>query len=1006
MRRLLLIVFILLHSIAQAQAPTVSGKVTSASEPNGLPGVNVIVKGTSQGAITDLDGKFTIEVPNGATLVFSFVGYKPAEVTPVGSGPINVVLEEESKLLGEVVVMGYQSLEKRDITGAIASIKTDNVRKLSINSIDQGMQGMAPGVQVTQSSGTPGGGVKVLIRGPSSIGATNTPLYIVDGVPVGTGRLGGRSFGGQNDNALALINPNDIETITILKDASAVALYGSRGSNGVVVITTKQGKSGKSRVSVDVQRGIIDPVRTLSLLNSKQLLELQREAVTNAGQNPDALGLIPGVTDAIDTDWQDAVLRTGIMQQYQITASGGNENSRYYISGSYREEEGVQINNKFQRLSTTMNFENKVSEKLTLGTNITLSRGFNKRVKGDNFLDGVFSGAIKSLPYDTPYDENGLLVGPSSPLYPGFPNFNPVGQALIPRFNTLSIKILGNINATYQISKDLKFNAKMALDFNDVTDDQYESSQTAIGGFLPSVGGQGYGVFSASSGSTVISYATLSYNKQIGEKQNISAIAGSEMVQGRSISGSAQGRIFPSDDFTYIASAGIVDQGSSFKNPPHTILSFFGELRYNYTEHFLLTASFRADGSSNFGPNHKFGYFPAMSAGWRISSEEFFRSNVITDLKLRASFGFTGNERIGAFQYLATWSPSTYNGSSGVVPDNTDNPNIKWESKRELNAGIDIALWNGRLQSSVDAYYNKSFDLLLTRPYPLTTGFGGITDNVGDMQNKGLEFTATSVNIDSKVLQWNTTVNLSKNLNKVLFLADSIPLYSGYSGEGVDATNVIRVGQPLGTFWGLNYLGVDPATGDAIYEDRNEDGNITNADAMVIGNSQPKLFGGVNNTFAYKGFDLSIFFQFSYGNKVLNFTKATLVNMGADLESNQSVESLRRWRKPGDITDVPRYELGSTKNNLHSNRLLEDGSYLRLKNLNIGYNLPARFTSKMMLEQLRMYVSATNLWTYTKYTGSDPEVSTLDGSTAAQGIDFFTLPQVRTISVGLTATLK
>ena len=1005
MRRFLLILFTLLYSVVQAQTQTVSGRVTSASEPNGLPGVSVIVKGSSQGAITDLDGKFTLEAPTNATLVFSFVGYKSQEVIATG-GPINVVLEEESKILGEVVVMGYSSVEKRDITGAIATVKTDNIRKLSINGIDQGLQGMAPGVQVTQSSGTPGGGVKVHIRGPSSISASNTPLYIVDGIPVGTGRLGGRSFGGQNDNALSLINPNDIETITILKDASAVALYGSRGSNGVVVITTKQGKSGKSRITVDVQRGIIDPVHTLDLLNSKQLLELQREAVTNSGGNPDALGLIPGVTDAVDTDWQNEVLRTGIMQQYQLTASGGTETSRYYISASYREEEGVQLNNKFQRLGTTINFENRVTEKLNLGTNITLSRGFNKRVKGDNFLDGVFSGAIKSLPYDTPYDENGSLVGPASPLYPAFPNFNPVGQALLPRFNTVSIKILGNINANYQINKDLKFNAKVALDFNDITDDQYESSQTAIGGFLPSVGGQGYGVFSASNGSTVISFATLSYNKAIGEKQTISAVAGSELLQNSSGAGSVQGRIFPSDDFTYIASAGIVDQGSSIKVPKHSIISFFGEVRYNYTERFLLTASFRADGSSNFGPNNKFGYFPALSAGWRISNEKFFKSNLITDLKLRASFGFTGNERIAAFEYLATWGPSTYNGSAGVVPNNTDNPNIKWESKREINAGVDMALWNGRVQTSVDAYYNKSFDLLLTRPYPLTTGFGGIVDNVGDMENKGLEFTATSVNIDSKALQWNTTVNLSKNINKILFLADSIPLYSGYSGEGVDATNVIRVGESLGTFWGLNYLGVDPATGDAIYQDRNNDGAITNDDAMVIGHAQPDLIGGITNSFIYKGFDLSFFFQFSLGNKVLNFTKATLVNMGADLESNQSVEALRRWRKPGDITDVPRYEFGSSKNNLHSNRLLEDGSYLRLKNFNVGYNLPSRITNKIMLEQLRVYLSATNLWTYTKYTGSDPEVSTLDGSTAAQGIDFFTLPQVRTISVGLTATLR
>jgi hypothetical protein len=314
-------------------------------------------------------------------------------------------------------------------------------------------------------------------------------------------------------------------------------------------------------------------------------------------------------------------------------------------------------------------------------------------------------------------------------------------------------------------------------------------------------------------------------------------------------------------------------------------------------------------------------------------------------------------------------------------------------------------MWGGRLQTVLNVYYNKTNDLLLTRPYPFTTGFGGIADNIGEMQNKGVELSVTSINID-RALRWTTTVNLSRNENKVLFLADSIPLYRGYSGEGVDATNIIKEGEPLGSFWGLNFLGVNPATGDAMYEDRNGDGSITNTDAMVIGNSQPKLIGGITNQLQYNGFDLSFFFNFSVGNKVLNFSKATLVNMGADIQSNQSVDALRRWQKPGDITDIPRYELESTLNNLHSNRLLEDASYLRLKNLSVGYNLPGKLLNRMYFRSLRVYASATNLWTYTKYTGSDPEVSTLDGSTAAQGIDFFTLPQVRTIALGINAVLK
>lgn len=1002
-RVLLIIGFFIPHLLlAQNQ---LTGKVVAMGNQESLPGVNVVLKGTSTGTVTDIDGAFALSIPSGSTLIFSFVGYKTQEFVYNGQTSLTIQLEESASELNEIVVVGYSSISKRDITGAISTVSGDNLKGLSVNGLDQALQGQVAGVQVTQSSGTPGGGVTVRIRGATSISAGNTPLYIIDGIPVETGSLSARSFGGQNDNALSLLNPNDIESYNILSDASAKALYGSRASNGVIVITTKRGKDSKTKISFDVQRGIVNPVKTLDLLNSTQLLELQREAVTNAGENPDAYGLIKGVTDAVNTDWQKEVLRTGIMQQYQLSATGGDNNTSYYISGSFREEEGVQLNNKFQRFGTTINLDQKLTPKLSVATNLSLSYSLNKRVKGDNFLDGVYSGAVKSLPYNTPYDEQGFLVGPASPLYAGFPNFNPVAQALLPRFNTSTVKTLTSINATYKFNSELSLKAQASLDYNDVKEDQYESSQTAIGGFLPSVGGQGYGIFSANNYSNTDYYLTLTYNKKISDKHTLGVVAGTEFYRNYSIGSSVQGRLFPSDDFTYIGSAGIVDDGSSFKSPPHSILSFFGEARYDYEDRILVTASMRTDGSSNFGANNRFGYFPAISAAWRVSQEKFFHSNFIDDLKVRGSFGLTGNERIGGFLFLGQWGSSTYSGNSGVVPTSVANPNIKWETTTEKNLGVDVAMWSGRLQTVFNIYYNKTSDLLLTRPYPSTTGFGGIFDNIGEMENKGLELSVKSVNIDKKV-RWSTTLNVSKNLNKVLFLADSIPLYRGYPGEGVDATNIIKVGEPLGSFWGLNYLGVNPATGNAMYEDRNKDGVITNNDAMVIGNAQPKLIGGITNQVQYKGFDLTVFFNFSLGNKVLNFSKATLVNMGADILNNQSVDALRRWQKPGDITDIPKYELGSTLNNLHSNRLLEDASYLRLKNVSIGYNLPSKFITKAHLTQARVYVNATNLWTLTKYSGSDPEVSTLDGSTTSQGIDFFTLPQVRTIAVGINVTLK
>lgn len=1004
-RFILLLCLVPLGLLAQTK---ISGKVTSTTEPSGIPGVNVSVKNSNLGTITDIDGNYALEVNEGAVLIFSFVGFETQEIGFQGQATLNVLMIETAADAGEVVIMGYSSVEKKDITGSVVSVKAESFKNLAVSGLDQALQGQAPGVRVTQSSGTPGGGIVVQIRGATSISASNRPLFIVDGIAVETGTLSGRDFGGQTDNALALINPNDIESMQILKDASAKAQYGSRASNGVVVITTKRGVNAKTKITVDVQRGIISPTNKLDLLNSRQLVELQREAVENAGQNPDAFGLIPGVTDGVNTNWQDEVLRRAILQQYQISAVGGDANTKYYISATYRNEEGVQLNNGFERLSLTTNLERKFSSRFTLGTNLSISRGFNKRVKGDNFLDGVYSGAVRSLPYYTPYDETGVLVGPGSPLYPGFPNFNPVAQALLPRFEALTVKMLGGLNGTFQVNENLFVKAQISLDYNDVTENQYESSQTAIGGFLPSVGGQGYGVYIAQTANNLVSNVTATYSKKINENQNITGFIGTEIYRSFYNAGNVQGRLFPSDDFTYIQSAGIVDQGSSGKTPPTGLLSFFGEARYDYKDKYLATLGFRADGSSNFGPSNRFGYFPALSVGWRASQEQFFKDNIhaINDLKLKASFGFTGNERIGAFNYLGTWGSNTYNGSTGVGANNVANPNIKWETTRELNLGIDISFLDDKFQATIEAYHNKTSDLLLTRPFPLTTGFGGVLDNIGDMENRGVEFSLTSVNYRKSDFQWTTRINFSRNKNKVLFLSDTIPLYRGYTAEGVDGTNIIKVGQPLGTFWGLNYLGVNPATGNAIYEDRNKDGQITNDDAMVIGNSQPKLIGGIQNTFNYKGIDLSIFFQFSYGNKVLNFSKSSLVNMGGDILTNQSTDALRRWRNEGDITDIPKYELGNTTNNLHSNRLLEDASYLRLKNVSLGYNIPVRFIEKYFLAGARVYANATNLWTLTKYSGSDPEVSTLDGSTAAQGIDFFTLPQVRTLVLGLTLTLK
>ena len=994
-----------------AQNRTITGKVTSATDGQPMPGVNVTLKDATTGVSTNGEGGYRITVPNGkVTLVFSFVGMLSQEVVVNNRTVINVELLESPTQLNEVVVTGYTTTQQKDVISAMTTVKGERLKNLPVAGIDQALQGQAAGVRVSAASGTPGGGVKVVIRGNTSINASNRPLMIVDGIPVYDGAVSQFSYGGQQDNAIAAFNTSDIESIQVLKDASAKAIYGARGANGVVLITTKRGKTNqKTNINFDVQRGVSDVVKQLDLLSSSEILTLQREAVANYNAkqtrfadivDPDALGLIPGVTDAVNTNWVDEVLRQGIYQQYQLSTSGGNDRTRFYISGSYRDEEGVQLNNRFARYTGSFNLDHKASPKLSFGLNLSIGSTKNRRVFSDNAVDGVYGSALRSLPFYAPFNEQAKLYTPNDPNYQGFPNGNPVAEAVLPRQLTYGIKFLGGVNAEYAFLPNLRLRTKFSMDYNGSQEDTYNPTGTFFGS-LPSIGGQGYGAYATSSLGTFLNSTILTYNTNIGEDHHISALVGGELLHTQGLSSSVSGRIFPRDEFTYITSAGVVDAGSSFF-AQNGLVSGFGEIKYDYEDKYLFSATARYDGSSRFGQDRKFGVFPSASVGWRIKEEGFLKDvSFIEDLKLRASYGYTGNERIGNFQFLGTWGATTYNGSSGVGPNSLSNPNLQWERTRETNIGLDVAFWKGRLSFTAEVYDNLTDALLFAEPLPATTGFGSLQGNIGSISNRGFEFTLRSVNFDG-AFRWTTDLNFSRNDNKVVSLASEQPLYRGFSAAGVGATNVIKVGEPLGTFWGLKYLGVNVATGDALYEDFNGDGRITTDDAQVIGNAQPKLIGGLTNNFSWNGFDVSAFLQFSYGNKVMNYGNSFLLNPGTDLRVNQTRAALRRWQKPGDITDIPRYEYNNTYNSYSSSRLVEDGSYLRLKNVAVGYTLPSKWTSKVKLGAVRIYATGTNLWTLTRYTGADPEVSTFDGSTSAQGIDFFTLPQVKTIVGGIT----
>ena len=996
---------------AEAQQRTITGKVTDVTG-SPLPGVSVIVKGTSKGTATDAEGSYRINVEKGNTLVFNFVGLSTQEITTGNRVVINVEMADNPTLLNEVVVTGYNTTQQKDVISSISTIKAERFKNIPIAGFDQALQGQVAGAQVTQSSGTPGGGIKIQIRGVTSINASNRPLMIVDGIAVADGAVSQFGYGGQQDNALAAFNPADIESIQVLKDASAKAIYGSRAANGVVLVTTKRGKANqKTTITFDASRGQTEVTKKIDLLNSTQLLELQREALVNYNLkkikfedkiDPDARGLIKGVTDGVSTDWVKEVLRKGVYQQYQLSAAGGNDKTKFYISGGYRDEEGVQLNNRFTRFTGSLNLDHKASPKLSFGVNLSLGNTVNRRVTSDNAVDGVFGSALRSLPYFSPYNEKGKIYTPNDDNYQGFPNSNPVGEALLPRQITYGIKMLGGFNTEYAFRQNLRLRTKFSVDYNASDEDTYYPTSVFYGS-LPSVGASGVGAYASRTLAIFQNSTVLTYNKTFNEIHNLSALVGGEIIRAQTRNSQVQGRLFSRDDFTYIRSAGIVDEGDSFY-AQNGLASGFTEIKYDYKNKYLFSATGRYDGSSRFGQNKKFGFFPSVSAGWRISDEKWVKNlGIFEDLKLRGSYGFTGNERIGNFQFLSSWVSGTYSGSSGVVPERLQNADLQWERTREANVGLDAAFFNGRLSFTAEVYNNLTDKLLFAQPLPTTTGFSSLQGNVGSISNQGFEFSLHSVNLERK-FRWVTDLNFSQNQNKVIELASDKPIFRGFSASGVGSTNVIIVGQPLGTFWGLKYLGVDAATGDAIYEDANNDGKISTDDAQVIGNAQAKLIGGLTNNFSWKGLDLGIFFQFSYGNKILNYGNSFLLNPGTDLRVNQTTAALRRWQKPGDITDIPRYEYRYAYNGYSSSRNLQDGSFLRLKNVSLGYTVPARWTSKAKLGAVRLYANATNLWTLTRYNGGDPEVSTNDGSTTAQGIDFFTLPQVKTLVAGLSVS--
>lgn len=959
---LLLLMFTFCISSLWAQTIPISGTVTSAADKMPMPGVTVQLKGTQKGSITDINGNYKLEVPAKAILVFSFVGMKLQEVPVEGRKQIDVVMDEERVDLGEVVVVGYSTSSKKLISGSISTVNEKELENLPIRTIDGVLQGKAAGVSVNQNSGTPGGRNAIKMRGGSSINASNQPLIVVDGVPTITGSFGQIGYSGQEIDAMSDLNPNDIESFTILKDASATAIYGARASNGVILITTKKGNSQRTNVNLSTSYG-------WQTMPAERIPHLMNAAQWNEYKGTDVKG--------IDTDWMKEILQVAPTSNTELSVSSGNDKTRLFISGNLYSQDGTVKSTSFNRYSGRINVDHKLLPDLTIGGGVSMTYSVNYRVEGDQTLYGPLPNAL-SIPAiypvynaDGSYNEDGPYANPLAII-------NETKNVAYTNRNN------GNIYVEYKFLDGFTFNTKWSADIYNLREHEYDPITTAQGKKYNGLGIEGTTYVSNLVGSNVLQYV-----KTVNKVHNFEAMAGFSFEKYARRTTYIEATNFPNENFQYINSAGTI-RAASASALDRGMTSYFGQFKYNFMYKYIFTLTARADGSSKFGSNNRFGYFPAGSFAWRLTEEPFMKNiPVISDLKIRTSFGLTGNDGIGDFASLGLYKGGyNYSQQSGIQPTQLPNPNLKWETTRQMGLGIDLGLLKDRISIVADIYYNKTSDLLLARPIPLSSGFSSITSNIGDMENKGVEFVLNTVNVQGD-FTWNTSLNFSANRNKVLKLFNGQPITD--QGRG---NNWVMEGEPIGVFVGYNFLGIDPTTGKEVYEDLNGDGVITTDDRKITGNPNPDFTLGLTNTFAYKGFDFSFFLHGVFGNDVYNGTWMYL-QAPTDLDQ-QTTAVLQAWKKPGDVTDIPRITDG-----LKSSRFIENGSFLRIKNVTLGYTLSKDLLKKLWLKSARIYVSGQNLYTFTAYTGMDPEVNYYSTDNIIMGTDFFTYPQSRTILVGL-----
>jgi TonB-linked SusC/RagA family outer membrane protein len=993
-------------SSAHAQGNgVISGTVTDAESQQPVPRAQVYVVGTTRRALTGDDGRYVLRgvSPGAVTVRTQLIGYKPAErqITLTESAEVNFALERTIIQLTEVTSYGYGTERQADRSSSVTTVTAEQIQNAPVAGVDAAIQGRAPGVQVVQNAGNPGNGITVRVRGAASLSANNQPLWVIDGVPMLSDEFTQMSVAGQDLTAVTGINPDEIESIDVLKDAAAAGIYGSRASNGVVIVKTKRGRAGNTRISFNAYYGLQERTKKLDMLTGTEYVDYMNEAYLN--DYPDDYPLfckIGEITDCYygdntyNTDWQEAIFRQAPVSDININAEGGNERLRYFISGSRFDQNGIVIGSGYERNSARVNVDFNATEKLALRSSVYLTREIHTRNVNDNTIVGVVTNAIANEPIAPIRRPDGLFATTDD----GMSYANPVAVGSLNTNEVRVLRALGNLEATFNITDNLMLNSRLGLDVLNNRDLVWESPQI-VDQYAGSVGGAAE--MGNNTANRYLAEGYLTFDKPLSSASNVSLLGGASVEYNSNELDWLRGESFANEQFRYPGNAGRIVTYDGDKEG-YNIVSVFSRANATIRDRYLFSASLRTDASSRFGADNRWAVFPAGSVGWVVTKEPFAEGLARhADLKFRASYGITGNQGIGNFAPLARYGKANYSELPGLSRVSFENPKLKWETTKEFDIGADLFLFSGRVGIIADWYNKTTEDLLIQRPITSTSGVTFFWDNVGSIRNRGWELALTTTNFqasDANGFRWTSEFNVSHNKNVVTELYGDQPFLAGF-------INRVEVGQPLGAFYTLKFEGVDPQTGDAIFQDTNGDGSITADDRVVIGDPHPDYYGGLNNTWSWRGFDLRAFFQFSQGNDVWNAMREFSGDGGYNYD-NKFADQLKRWQQPGDITNVPRASWdGASGAADESSAWLEDGSYVRLQEITLGYRLPARVAGVANLSEARIYVTGRNLKTWTDYSGYNPDVNSFGSNTnLSLGTDFYAYPLARSWAIGVSGS--